>query len=57
MRVKEGRQALQAANLSRGCFAFGLGGFYRRMLFLVAAAYPHADRGPDAVRTGHVLTY
>src|SRR5438270_662829 len=39
-----------------GSFACTLGGVDRRTLFLMAAEYPPASWGPEAARTGQVLT-
>lgn len=56
VRVREGGEVLQTIELDRGCFACMLGGEDRRTLFLMAAEYPPATWGPDAARTGQVLT-
>jgi sugar lactone lactonase YvrE len=56
MRVREGGQILQTVDLDRGCFACMLGGTERKTLFLLAAEYPPTSWGPDAPRTGQVLT-
>ncbi|HET8625983.1 MAG TPA: SMP-30/gluconolactonase/LRE family protein [Thermomicrobiales bacterium] len=56
VRVREGGQIVQTVALDRGCFACALGGPERTMLFMVAAEYPPAARGPGAPRTGRVLT-
>ena len=55
-RVVEGGRVLQAIDLDRGCFACTLGGADGRRLFLLAAEYPPTGWGPDAPRTGRVLT-
>jgi sugar lactone lactonase YvrE len=54
VRVREGGEVLQVADLDRGCFACVLGGPDRRTLFMVVNEWsPEAvDRGP---RMGHVL--
>lgn len=49
-------QIVQTVDLDRGCFACMLGGTERMRLFLLAAEYPPASWGPDAPRTGQVLT-
>lgn len=49
-------QIVQTVDLDRGCFACMLGGTERKRLFLLAAEYPPASWGPDAPRTGQVLT-
>lgn len=56
VRVHEGGQIVQTVNLDRGCFACMLGGTERKTLFLLAAEYPPTNWGPDAPRTGQVLT-
>jgi sugar lactone lactonase YvrE len=56
VRIREGGQVLQTVDLDRGCFACTLGGAERKTLFMVAAEYPPASWGPDAPRTGQVLT-
>jgi sugar lactone lactonase YvrE len=56
VRVREGGQILQSVDLDRGCFACTLGGTDRKTLFMMAAEYPPASWGPDAPRTGQVLT-
>jgi sugar lactone lactonase YvrE len=56
VRVRAGGQIAQTVDLDRGCFACALGGADGRTLFLLAAEYPPADRGPGAPRTGRVLT-
>jgi sugar lactone lactonase YvrE len=56
VRVREGSQIVQTVDLDRGCFACMLGGTERKTLFLLAAEYPPASWGPDAPRTGQVLT-
>jgi sugar lactone lactonase YvrE len=56
VRVREGGQILQTVDLDRGCFACMLGGTDRKTLFMLAAEYPPASWGPDAPRTGQVLT-
>jgi sugar lactone lactonase YvrE len=56
VRVREGGQIVQTVELDRGCFACMLGGTERKTLFLLAAEYPPASWGPDAPRTGQVLT-
>jgi sugar lactone lactonase YvrE len=57
VRVREGGEVLQIIDLDRGCFACMLGGADRRTLFLVAATFEGAASwGPDAARTGQVLT-
>ncbi len=53
VRVREGGEVLQTIELDRGCM---LGGVDRRTLFLMAAEYPPASWGPQAARTGQVLT-
>ncbi len=53
VRVREGGEVLQTIELDRGCM---LGGVDRRTLFLMAAEYPPASWGPEAARTGQVLT-
>lgn len=57
VRVRQGGEVLQTIELDRGCFACMLGGADRRTLFLMAAEYPPASWGPDAARTGQVLTF
>jgi sugar lactone lactonase YvrE len=54
--VREGGQIVQTVDLDRGCFACMLGGTDRGTLFMLAAEYPPASWGPDAPRTGQVLT-
>jgi sugar lactone lactonase YvrE len=56
VRVRQGGEILQTLDLDRGCFACMLGGVDRRTLFLMAAQYPPASWGPEAARTGQVLT-
>ena len=56
VRVRQGGEVLQTVDLDRGCFACMLGGVERRTLFLMAAEYPPASWGPEAARTGQVLT-
>jgi sugar lactone lactonase YvrE len=56
VRVRQGGEVLQTVDLDRGCFACMLGGRDGRTLFLMAAEYPPASWGPDAPRTGQVLT-
>ena len=56
VRVRQGGEVLQTIDLDRGCFACMLGGEDKRTLFLMAAEYPPASWGPDAERTGQVLT-
>jgi sugar lactone lactonase YvrE len=56
VRVREGGEMLQTIDLDRGCFACMLGGADRRTLFLMAAEYPPTSWGPEAARTGQVLT-
>jgi sugar lactone lactonase YvrE len=56
VRVRNGGEMLQTIELDRGCFACMLGGVDRRTLFLMAAEYPPASWGPEAARTGQVLT-
>jgi sugar lactone lactonase YvrE len=56
VRVLEGGQIVQTVALDRGCFACMLGGTERKTLFMLAAEYPPASWGPDAPRTGQVLT-
>lgn len=56
MRVREGGEVLQTIDLDRGCFACTLGGMDRRTLFMMAAEYPPTSWGPEAARTGQVLT-
>ena len=56
VRVREGGEVLQVVDLDRGCFACTLGGRDRRTLFLMAAEYPPSSWGPEAARTGQVLT-
>ena len=56
VRVRKGGEVLQTVDLDRGCFACMLGGADRRTLFLMAAEYPPASWGPEAARTGQVLT-
>ncbi len=56
VRVREGGEMLQTIDLDRGCFACMLGGVDRRTLFLMAAEYPPTSWGPEAARTGQVLT-
>ena len=56
VRVRQGGEVVQAVDLDRGCFACTLGGRDRRTLFLMAAEYPPANWGPEAARTGQVLT-
>jgi sugar lactone lactonase YvrE len=55
-RVAEGGRVLQTIELDRGCFACMLGGPDRATLFMLAAEYPPTRLGPDAARTGQVLT-
>jgi sugar lactone lactonase YvrE len=56
VRVRKGGEMLQTIDLDRGCFACTLGGVDRKTLFLMAAEYPPASWGPEAARTGQVLT-
>ncbi len=56
VRVRTGGEMMQTIDLDRGCFACMLGGVDRRTLFLMVAEYPPASWGPDAARTGQVLT-
>ncbi len=56
VRVRQGGEMLQTIDLDRGCFACMLGGVDRRTLFLMVAEYPPASWGPEAARTGQVLT-
>jgi sugar lactone lactonase YvrE len=56
VRVRQGGEVLQTVDLDRGCFACMLGGADRRTLFMAAAEYPPTSWGPEAARTGQVLT-
>jgi sugar lactone lactonase YvrE len=56
VRVRQGGEVVQTVDLDRGCFACMLGGADRRTLFMMAAEYPPKSWGPDAPRTGQVLT-
>jgi sugar lactone lactonase YvrE len=56
VRVAEGGRVLQTIDLDRGGFACTLGGDDGRTLFMLAAHYPPAEWGPDAPRTGQVLS-
>jgi sugar lactone lactonase YvrE len=56
VRVRAGGEVLQTVELDRGCFACALGGVDNTTLFMMAAEYPPASWGPDAARTGQVLT-
>ncbi len=56
VRVAEGGNVLQTLELDRGCFACALGGQDGSTLFMFAASFPPTSRGPDAERTGQVLT-
>jgi sugar lactone lactonase YvrE len=56
VRVRQGGERVQTIELDRGCFACMLGGVERRTLFLMAAEYPPTSWGPEAARTGQVLT-
>jgi sugar lactone lactonase YvrE len=56
VRVREEGEIVQTIDLDRGCFACMLGGTDRRTLFLMAAQYPPTSWGPEAARTGQVLT-
>ena len=56
VRVRQGGEVLQTVDLDRGCFACMLGTVERRTLFLMAAEYPPTSWGPEAARTGQVLT-
>ncbi|MDQ6675426.1 MAG: SMP-30/gluconolactonase/LRE family protein [Chloroflexota bacterium] len=56
VRVAQGGRVLQAIELDRGCFACALGGELGTTLFMMAAHYPPSAWGPDAPRTGQVLT-
>ncbi len=56
VRVAEGGRVLRTIELDRGCFACTLGGPDRATLFMLAAEYPPSSWGPDAARTGQVLT-
>ncbi len=56
VRVRQGGEILQTINLDRGCFACMLGGRDRGSLFLMAAEYPPTSWGPQAARTGQVLS-
>ena len=56
VRVDEGGNVLQTLELDRGCFACALGGQDRATLFMLAANYPPTSSGPNAERTGQVLT-
>jgi sugar lactone lactonase YvrE len=56
VRVAQGGRVLQAIELGRGCFACTLGGADGRTLFMLAAHYPPTTWGPDAARTGQVVT-
>src|SRR5438132_2035922 len=56
VRVRKGGEMLQTIDLDRGCFACMLGGVDSRTLFLMAVEYPPASWGPEAARTGQVLT-
>lgn len=56
VRVHQGGEVLQTIDLDRGCFACMLGGADRRTLFLMAAQYPPTSWGPEAARTGQILT-
>jgi hypothetical protein len=47
---------LQVVEVDRGCYACMLGGPDRRTLFIMAAEFPGASFGPDAPKTGQVLT-
>ena len=56
IRVRQGGERVQTIDLDRGCFACMLGGVERRTLFLMAAEYPPTSWGPEAKRSGQVLT-
>jgi len=56
VRGAEGGNGLEAIELDRGCFACSLGGADGTTLFMLAAHYPPTTWGPDAPRTGQVLT-
>ena len=56
VRVREGGEILETVDLDRGCFACTLGGTDRSTLFLLSAIFPPASWGPDAARTGQVVT-
>jgi sugar lactone lactonase YvrE len=56
VRVAEGGRVLKALELDRGCFACMLGGQDGATLFMLAASYPPTCWGPNAERTGQVLT-
>jgi sugar lactone lactonase YvrE len=56
VRVRKGGEIVQTIDLDRGCFACMLGGVDRRTLFLMTAEYPPTSWGPEAARTGQVLT-
>ena len=56
VRVRQGGEVLQTVDLDRGCFACMLGGVDKRTLFLMAAEYPPTSWGPEAKRSGQVLT-
>ena len=56
VRVRQGGERVQTIDLDRGCFACMLGGVERRTLFLMAAEYPPTSWGPEAKRSGQVLT-
>jgi sugar lactone lactonase YvrE len=56
VRVRRGGEVLQVVEVDRGCYACMLGGPDRRTLFIMAAEFPGASFGPDAPKTGQVLT-
>jgi sugar lactone lactonase YvrE len=56
VRVREGGEVLQTAELDRGCFACMLGGADGKTLFIVATEWKGAEQMADGSRTGQVLT-
>ena len=57
VRIREGGEVLQTAQLDRGAFACMLGGPERRTLFILAAEWGGFEHVPELVakRTGQVL--
>lgn len=57
VRVRQGGEIVQTVDLDRGAFACALGGTDQKTLFVMAAQYPPTSWGPEAPRTGQVITF
>src|SRR5438270_367490 len=57
VRVRQGGEIMRTVDLDLGGFACALGGPDQRTLFIMAAQYPPSSWGPEAPRTGQVITF